>query len=270
MSTPEEIRYDAKRDARNMVNVQSYGGGVQSVALAILNATGRVENPAKLAIMADPGMEEHATYAHVPIMHGWLRERGVELVIVQGQRGKGIPLYEYVMERSTVIPVRTETGLGRRQCTQNWKVDAIRSVLKERGIGNVVIQLGISYDEIHRMKDSPRKSITHRFPLVDMRITRADCRQIIRDEGIREPVKSRCQFCPLQRQEAWRVRAASDPDGFEKCAQLEDAVIEREHSKGNAPAYLSSTGRPLRQAFATEQAMFTDTEDDDCGGYCFT
>ena len=50
-----------------LIQAQSYGGGVQSVALAILNATGRVDDPARFAIFADPGSEEPGTYQHLEI-----------------------------------------------------------------------------------------------------------------------------------------------------------------------------------------------------------
>jgi hypothetical protein len=194
--------------------------------------------------------------------------------MVQGQYGEPtkMSLWDYVVQRSTVIPVRTEKGLGRRQCTKNWKVDAIWAECKRIGLKGATVQLGISWDEAHRVSDSRRKEIAHRYPLIEQRITRAECRAIIREAALPQPPKSRCQFCPLQRQESWRLRAATQPEGFEKCARLEDIIIEREYRKGRGPAYLSSAGKPLREAFPPGQAVMPmgDEEDGTCGGYCFT
>ena len=123
-----------------MIEAQAYGGGVQSVALAILNATSRIENPTRLAIFADPGGEEPGTYAHLEIMRPWLEARGVEVLIRQGAANErkaqlGAALYDYVLRVATAIPVHAETGLGRRQCTVNWKVENILAALRERGAG---------------------------------------------------------------------------------------------------------------------------------------
>ncbi len=254
-----------------MIQAQSYGGGVQSVALAILNATGRVDNPAKLAIFADPGSEEAGTYAHMEVMRPWLAERGTEVVTVAVKTA----LYEYVVERSTVLPVRSmEAGLGRRQCTREWKVDPINRELRRRGSKAAVVQLGISLAEIHRMKDSPAKWIQHRFPLIELRLTRQDCRRIINEAGLPEPPKSRCIFCPLQAVGSWQRLASYQPDVFERAARLEDVIIARQEAKGKPPLYLSSRLKPLREAFDIRQrGLFQDgdgQEDELCGGYCFT
>lgn len=253
------------------MTAQSYGGGIQSVALAVLNATGRVDGPAKLAIFSDPGSEESATYQHIEVMRPWLAERGTELVTIETTRNGGLPLYEYVMERSTVIPVKSEKGLGRRQCTQNWKVDAINAELRRRGATHAIVQLDISIDEVHRMKDSRTKWVEHAFPLVDQRITRRACELLIRDAGLPVPPKSRCTFCPLQTVGDWHRRRAEHPDSFEQAAVLEDAIVLRAVEKGRPPAYLSSRLRPLREAFPPgQQLLELDEPEDDCGGYCFT
>lgn len=264
-----------------MIQAQSSGGGVQSVALEILNATGRVPDPAHLVIFADPGSEDPGTYRHLEIMAPWLLQRGMELVVRKGcgrgHKRYGIPLYEYIMTESTAIPVRGFRGLGRRQCTRDWKVDQVRRVLRERGAGKgkpAVVQLGISYDEIHRMKDSPVAWVQHRFPLVELHLTREDCRQITRDEGLPVPPRSRCYFCPLQPVGSWQRLASEQPELFEAAARLEDTIIMRAIARGSGPVFLSSRLRPLREAFSTQQLampMSGDGEEDElCGGYCFT
>lgn len=247
------------------MEILSYGGGIQTVALAILNVMGKVGPRAEAAVMSDTGAEMPGTYAHVEIMHDWLKARGMTLYVVQAVAGS---LETYVREKSTAIPVRLKNGIGHRQCTLQWKAEVIAQWLAAHECETATVQLGISVDEYHRMKASPTKWITHRYPLVDMRLTRADCRKIIEDAGLPVPPKSACYFCPFHRHSTWQNLAVFEPELFEKAAQIEDVINARRDAGDQA--YLSSKMRPLRQAFSTAQMPLDLPEDDDqCGGYCF-
>lgn len=246
------------------MEILSYGGGVQTVALAILNAMGKIEPRAEAAVFADTGAEMPGTYAHLDIMHYWLDKRGLDLFWESSEAGS---LDTYVREKSTVIPVRLKNGIGHRQCTRQWKAEVIEKWIRGHGIDKATVQLGISVDEFHRMKPSPTKWITHRWPLIELRLTRADCRKIIEDAGLPVPPKSACYFCPFHRQSTWQNLAVFEPDLFERAAQLEDIINTRREA--NDKAYLSSKMKPLRQAFSTAQMPLDLPEDDDqCGGYC--
>lgn len=250
----------------------SYGGGVQTVALAILNVTGRIENPAHLAIFSDAGSEEPQTYEHIELMRPWLAARGMELITIDGRK-RGLPLYEYVMTQATTIPARFATGgMGRRICTVDWKMEPINAELRQRAVKTAIIQLGISWDESHRMTDSRMGWVNYRYPLVDLRLTRADCRQIIMDARLPVPPKSACTFCPFQSLSAWSRRATEQRPIFEQAVALEEAICVRQAATGKPPAYLSRARRPLIEAFGQQQSLFSDngSEDETCDGYCFT
>jgi hypothetical protein len=60
------------------------------------------------------------------------------------------------------------------------------------------LMLGISVDEYHRMRDSSAARIEHVYPLVDRRLTRWQCRDIIERAGLAAPSKSSCWFCPYR------------------------------------------------------------------------
>ena len=77
-------------------------------------------------------------------------------------------------------------GIGRRQCTAEFKIQPIRRKIRElAGLkprqrapkGLLISQwLGISTDEITRMKQAPDPWIENRFPLIDdLRMSRSDC-----------------------------------------------------------------------------------------------
>ena len=254
---------------RGELIVQSFGAGVQSVALAVLNATGRVQPRADLAVFADPGSEEQETYRLLPVYEAWLAEQRYPLITVRSQRGR---LRDYVWHRSTVIPAYAASSgaPGRRQCTVDWKIMPIRRYARLLGAKVLTVQLGISFDEWHRMRDSGARWVTNCYPLVDMQLSREDCRRIIREVGLPEPPKSHCVFCPYQSLASWQRRAIECPDEFEQCAQLEDRINERQRERGRTALYLSRTLRPLRQVCSGDQLTLDQVLLDECeGGYCF-
>ena len=95
----------------------------------------------------------------------------------------------------------------------------------------IIMQLGISYDEIHRMKDSPDKDVVRAWPLIERKMNREDCRRVILDAGLPEPPKSSCYFCPLLPGKYFKRLAAEDPVLFENAAALEDRMNTRREGK---------------------------------------
>ena len=253
------------------MKVLSFGGGVQTTALAVMIVKGEVETD--VMVFADTGGEHPKTYEHLALLQTWLKGHGREFVTVKSPEQ---PLYDYVWDRSTVIPVRVghNEGLGRRQCTRQWKVTPIlkyaKSLTEERPI---IMQLGISYDEIHRMKDSPDKGIVREWPLIDLMLTREDCRKIIADAGLPEAPKSACYFCPLLPASTFRSLAANEPELFEKAAALEDQMNLREIGKGrDKRVYLTPSGRPVRELANGQMTLmdqFLDGKAEECEGTCF-
>jgi len=255
------------------MRIMSFGGGIQTTALAIM--VGRREVECDAMIFADTGGEHPKTYEHLEMLQAWLKDRGY--LGFQTVRAKKVqPLYEYVRDVSTVIPIRVghNEALGRRQCTRQWKItpilEAARAMTAERPI---IMQLGISMDEIHRMKDSPDKDVIREWPLIDLMMTREDCRRVIMDAGIDEPPKSACYFCPLLPAAYFRQLEANEPALFEKAADLEDAMNQREIDKGrDKRVYLTALGRPVRELANGQLSMrelLVSGEGEECEGSCF-
>ena len=104
------------------VEYLSFGGGPPSLALLILNVWGEVLPKAELVVYADTGWEKSETDRLVPEYREWSEEMGLEFVTVQSKDG---PLDQYVKDRSVPIPVHTENAIGKRQCTDKWKIQPI-------------------------------------------------------------------------------------------------------------------------------------------------
>lgn len=191
------------------LKVLSMGWGVQSFTLAAMVAYGDLE-PIDFAIHADTTHERDETYRIIEMWTPWLERRGVRVLQVCA------PDAGRLYEDRTNIPAFTKTeggaGMLKRQCTNNWKIrplrKEIRKQMRAKGIKVkeevVELWLGISLDEYKRMKPSNVAYIKNRWPLVEMRMTRKDCRSYLVEKGLEIPPRSSCVFCPYHDIEEWK------------------------------------------------------------------
>jgi hypothetical protein len=264
------------------LHTASYGAGVQSTAMLVLAAQGKIEP--RLFIFANVGDDsEH------PDSLGYFREiatpyaaeHGIELVEVQRtwKRGERAGTTETLRSRldrgRSAIPVRrTVDGPPMsRSCTADFKVAPIGDELRRRGAtadNPARVALGISTDEIERAKPGidPRSPYQERvYPLLDLGLRRVDCMEIIEAAGLPVPVKSSCFFCPFHSNEAWRLLARNEPHLFAEAQQIE-ATLSAKSSDGR-PVYLTRHGKPLGDAIDTSQGSF-DSIDGCDSGWCMT
>ena len=231
------------------MEIISYGGGVQTTALLVLTAQGKVEDHATHAVFADTGSELQATYDHIDLMQS--------VFPIQIVRCDMPPLHEFVMAGNVVIPMYGDKGgMTYRRCTDRWKIVPIRHWLRAQGAKRATVQIGISVDEVHRMSDSPRKWITHRYPLIELRLSRQDCMNIIEDAGFSIPPRSACWMCPFRSHDEWVLMRHTDE--FRKAVELEKTLDG---------LYLHDSRIPLEKAVGRQYSML---QDDECGGYCWT
>jgi len=180
-----------------MPTVVSYGGGIQSTALVVLAMRERwaIDEIVHVDLM---GAESPATREYVALFGDWLRrEHGRDITIIERD------LYGDMLARPgfTPVPWRIADGSAMlsRQCTRQYKVAPLQRYLYGRYPGERIgLMLGISVDEYHRMRDSSAARIEHVYPLVDRRLTRWQCRDIIERAGLAVPSKSSCWFCPYR------------------------------------------------------------------------
>ena len=263
------------------IKIISLGWGVQSWTLAAMVALG--ELPMVDAVVhSDTGWEREGTYTFAAKWSGWLEGRGVTVVslppVVRHSR--------VVSDGNAVsIPAYT-TGNGvngqlRRQCTGDWKIAPIRRYVTEelrrrgakRSAGAVEMWLGITLDEWMRAKQSSVKYIVHRYPLLERRMSRADCVAWLKNNQLPVPPKSSCTFCPYHSDAAW---AQMKREGG---ADWEQALMVDESIRGMRPPYdlyLHRACKPLADAvvipedFGACQGTFLDKDAIPCdSGFCF-
>jgi len=267
-----------------------YGGGVQSTAMCVLAAQGRIDY--RLAVMANVGddSEHPATLRYVrEIAAPYFERVGIEFHLIDRVKRDGT--VETLMGRllnpikcrkcpgpscdrcggrgvteskSLPIPVRMSNGApGNRSCTSDFKIRVTGKFFKARGAtadNPATLAIGISLDEIARANNrrtDPHEEVV--YPLIGigdptgLKLSRSDCARIIRDAGLPVPPKSSCYFCPFHRPSTWQDMARDDPALFEKSAALEDTLNARRDLLGKDHVYLTRFGLPLREVFAGTQ-----------------
>jgi hypothetical protein len=262
----------------------SFGGGRQSTAALVLAAQRKLD--VDLFVFSNVGndAENPDTLAYIrDYSRPYAEAHGIELVEVMRKfkDGRDPSLYQYALraERSTVLPMRMgDTGaVGNRTCTVDWKIRVIARYLK-RDLGWPVpweVQLGISWDEAHRMRDAEHRDLGDyvlTYPLIDLRVTVADCKRIVAEAGLPPPPKSSCWFCPMHDRKAWAKIRLDRPDLFQKSVELEQLLFERRDRLGKDRLFMTSRLKPLDVAIpegAEQVEMFE--EDGACtSGYCWT
>jgi len=214
-----------------MAVVISYGGGVQSTALVVLAM--RERWPIDGIVHVDlVDAESPATREYVRYFREWLqREYGRDIVVIERD------LYGDMLARPGFTPVpwhgRRERFMLKRQCTREYKVQPLQRYLYDRYPGERVgLMLGISVDEYHRMRDSSAARIDHVYPLVDRRLTRWQCREIVERAGLAVPWKSSCWFCPFRSVVSQWALVQRYPDLAGMACVLEDRINAERRGRG--------------------------------------
>jgi hypothetical protein len=185
-----------------MLRVLSLGAGVQSTTLALMAAHGELEPP-DCAIFADTGWEPQAVYTHL----AWLE---LQLPYPVHRVSAGDIRESIATGGYDPIPWHVSTGMGRRQCTKQFKLYPIRRAVRamlggKTPRGGCEMWVGISTNEAHRMKPSTVQYITNRWPLIEARLSRVDCIAKLRRWGVSAP-RSACCGCPYLSDADWRER----------------------------------------------------------------
>ena len=233
----------------------SYGGGVQSAAVAVLVSTGKLPMPDHIVI-ADTGREAQATWDY---MHNVIEPYLGRKITVAAHSLSAVDLYSG--NGDMVMPLFTSTGKLPTFCSTEWKRRVVRRKLRILGVTSCRLWIGISVDEIGRAKPSGAKWIEHRFPLLmDVPMRRSECLRMVLDAGLPEPPRSSCWCCPHRQNDEWRALPESE---LQKAVELEASLREKDPN-----VFLHRDRVPL------SEVDFTKKKDanlfGECDGYCWT
>lgn len=171
--------------------------------------------------------------------------------------------------------------MGRRQCTADAKiVPIISEIRKLLGVPkgrhatrfSVEQWIGISTDEMQRMSAAGPKWIENRWPLIEARMSRADCYAWLARHDYPIPPKSSCIGCPFHSDAFWRDMQLNDPESFADAVAADHALREHGPAKGmRRKEYMHRSCIPLGDidfVARTGEAQIDFT--DECSGTCGT
>lgn len=252
------------------IHILSLGAGVQSSTMALMAAHGEITPMPSSAIFADTGDEPKAVYTwlielsmYLPFPIITVRKgpslSSVLLRMISLGRGKGIFI--------AIPSFGSNGGMGRRQCTREFKIDLINKKIRgltggHRGDRKPILWIGISLDEVGRMKPNRVKYINNRWPLIEHRMTRWDCELWLKSRGYPKPPKSACVYCPYHSDATWR-EIRRTPEDWKHAVEVDRALNKRGE-------FVHRSLRPLDQVdFSTDedhgqQVMFGN----ECEGMC--
>lgn len=214
--------------------VQSYGGGLNSVGVALLYMELGIK--ISLRMFANPGAEWPETYEHVDYMDEWLTERtGVGITHVREPR---FTLESDCLSHQTMPSI----VLGMRSCSDKFKIRPQNRFMRqwseaqaEWKAGRKITKLvGFDVDEAHRIKDYDDTRYEVRYPLVEAGWSREDCEAACIRHGIPVPRKSSCFFCPEMQWQEIKELKESHPELLERALAMEAGNTKMLTAKGLA------------------------------------
>jgi hypothetical protein len=170
-------------------------------------------------------------------------------------------------------------GMLRRQCTNDYKIQPIRQ--KIRKLCNVPYKkhfpkdkyveqwIGISTDEIQRMKPARDKYILNRHPLIEAKMSRQDCLNYLKKENIPLPEKSACIVCPYHNDAYWHFMKTERTSEFQDAVEF-DKKIRTGSRKIRDKLYLHRSCKPLDEIEFNkeENDKQLDMFNNECEGMC--
>ena len=282
--------------SRPTLTVVSLGGGVrfpdrsrgQASVMALMAGEGAFDRVPGCAIFADTHWEPPSVYEHLGWLEGQLRFPVYVVDNGRSLREDVKALTNHSGSNNYVdIPVYLNgrdgegDGIGRRQCTTNYKVRPIRRKIRELlGLRKgqrvpsrttVELWLGISTDEAVHMKDSRDRWITNRYPLIETGMSRQDCLDWWAARYDRPLERSACVACPYQSRQRWVETKHRWPELFAEAVEI-DASMRDGLAFAKEP-YLHSLRMPLDEAIALDEANLVagarkDGFGNECEGHC--
>ena len=276
-----------------MIQVLSFGAGVQSTTLLLMSCQGILPK-LDYAIFADTQWEPAEVYTHLDWCEKYAADHGIKVARVttgnlrddytpthrnDGGRFMAIPLY--------VIQENGKKGMVRRQCTMRYKIEPIERYMRREIMGlkprqrapkEVVMQqwMGISWDEIQRAKASSDKWKEHIFPFCNLPgdyfpspVKRHQCIEWLEANypDIHVP-RSACIGCPYHTNEEWR-RIKESPEEWADAVEFDRSI--RHGTNMDGEAFIHRSCKPLEDVDLrsdVEKGQNVFGWNDECDGMC--
>ena len=259
--------------SKDMLNVISLGGGKQSSYMLLRALEGDFQYRPDFAVFADTQCEPQYVYDFLDWLIPYVKEKYNFKVVVVSKGNLKQDVVDYVdrkTKRVSQLPffLGGNAGMVNRQCTADYKIAPIRQHLqKVRNGKGIRLWIGISLDEIERMKTSPVKYVQHYYPLVESRIAIDNIISFFHDHpDMPTPGKSACLICPFHSFAYWQVFKNNFKNEFSEACEFDNKI--RKYPKLRHDAYLSNRRKPLSEIdFNFNNSLFPDLIEE-CHGLC--
>jgi 3'-phosphoadenosine 5'-phosphosulfate sulfotransferase (PAPS reductase)/FAD synthetase len=274
--------------------------------MALMAAAGEITPMPTAAIFADTQDEPQSVYRWLD----WL-EKQLPFPVYRVTAGrlsdgatrirtsrKGVEYYDIKLPYFTRAADGKQGMMGMRNCTEDYKILPIRRCMRKLAgpalaywrhvkraydrsrpkltgsFPPVAFQwIGISLDEVQRMKTSRDQWIENRWPLIDAKMSRHDCLRWMDGHGFPKPPRSACVYCPFHSNAEWRRLRQEEPVAFQSAVDFEKrAQNAQKKSPQRTEIFLHRSLKPLDQVdFSTDiengQGMLAGFGNE-CEGMC--
>ena len=215
-----------------MNHVLAFGAGVDSTALLTIELNrdkaceliGITRNEldekfpkVDAVVFSDTGAEYPETYENIEKASKICLQAGLKFRTV---RKDGESMIEW-LDRLGNIPLLPSAG---HVCSLKFKGEVLNKWAEAEYEGDIRWSIGIEANEGHRVKRikvQKGSRHTHKHPLVDLGLTRDDCKRIIEKLWHSEVQKSSCFFCPFLSLPEIKTLHDDYPELWEKAKQIE-------------------------------------------------
>ena len=160
-----------------------------------------------------------------------------------------------------------------------YKIKRIQRKVREiLGVNNlrgkhIEMIMGISFDEIQRVKAPSTKWQVNCYPFVEATITRHQCHEWMINNTYKEAPRSACIICPYHRNEEWSHLKNNYPEEFKQAVWFDEQLRSNKESqfinKLDGELYLHDQRKPLKDVnFDTVKEKQYNLFDDECEGMC--
>lgn len=134
----------------------------------------------------------------------------------------------------------------------------------QHGKHPINLLIGISLDEVDRMKTNRIKWFKNTYPLIDLGMTRKDCVKYLKEHNIHVPPKSACVCCPY-RSDSYFAKEKID------CTKDWCDLVEFEKTLNKMKVANKSKVFINDQRVPIDEVVFNDKGEEfinECDGYC--
>jgi hypothetical protein len=277
------------------VRLISLGAGVQSSFLYRANALGILGEVAVAAIFADTGDEPQSTHDTLSLLE---RDHGDVIPIYRvsagvlsedwytGAKSRRAGNDELSMGASIPLfllhPDGSRGMSQSRSCTSRYKISPLRAkqraIMEEYHATHVDVLMGISLDEVQRMRQSDVLWASNHYPLImDNPIRRGEIIRWHEVNGYPIPQRSSCVQCPFHSDKEWR-ELSKQPKEWAKAVAIDERLraenrfvsvnADPEKAQYRGIPFLHKSCKPLSEIDFDEDDGQVDMWLNDCSGLC--